>query len=65
MAAGVWLDNGSGRVSVLLLFAALLYGAIGWFSRSGLVWWFALLSLGNAFGAETGYLSGWAPTGSA
>ncbi len=56
---GVWLDNGSGRVSVLLLFAALLYGAIGWFSRSGLVWWFALLSLGNAFGAETGYLSGW------
>ena len=59
MAAGVWLDNGSGRVSVLLLFAALLYGAIGWFSRSGLVWWFALLSLGNAFGAETGYLSGW------
>ncbi|HGM5992717.1 DUF2157 domain-containing protein [Serratia marcescens] len=56
---GVWLDNGSGRVSMLLLVAALLYGAIGWFSSSGLVWWFALLSLGNAFGAETGYLSGW------
>lgn len=56
---GVWLDNGSGRVSLLLMFAALLYGLIGWFSRSGLVWWFALLSLGNAFGAETGYLSGW------
>ncbi|TFZ50036.1 DUF2157 domain-containing protein [Serratia proteamaculans] len=56
---GVWLDNGSGRVSLLLIFAALLYGVIGWFSRSGLVWWFALLSLGNAFGAETGYMSGW------
>ncbi|AHG19075.1 membrane protein [Chania multitudinisentens RB-25] len=56
---GVWLDNGSGRVSALLMLAALLYGAIGWFSRSGLVWWFALLSLGNAFGAETGYMSGW------
>ncbi|MEE4484698.1 DUF2157 domain-containing protein [Serratia ficaria] len=56
---GVWLDNGSGRVSVLLIFAALLYGLIGWFGRSGLVWGFALLSLGNAFGAETGYLSGW------
>ncbi|TQI81770.1 putative membrane protein DUF2157 [Serratia fonticola] len=56
---GVWLDNGSGRVSVLLMLAAILYGVIGWFSRSGLVWWFALLSLGNAFGAETGYLSGW------
>ncbi|WP_199636892.1 DUF2157 domain-containing protein [Serratia sp. PAMC26656] len=56
---GVWLDNGSGRVSLLLVFAALLYGVIGWFSRSGLVWWFALLSFGNAFGAETGYLSGW------
>lgn len=56
---GVWLDNGSGRVSVLLMLAAVLYGVIGWFSRSGLVWWFALLSLGNAFGAETGYLSGW------
>jgi len=56
---GVWLDNGSGRISLLLMFAALLYGVIGWFSRSGLVWWFALLSLGNAFGAETGYMSGW------
>ena len=56
---GVWLDNGSGRVSLLLTSAALLYGVIGWCSRSGLVWWFALLSLGNAFGAETGYLSGW------
>jgi hypothetical protein len=56
---GVWQDNGSGRVSVLLMLGAVLYGVIGWFSRSGLVWWFALLSLGNAFGAETGYLSGW------
>lgn len=35
---GVWLDNGSGRVSVLLILATLLYGTIGWFARSGLVW---------------------------
>ncbi|MBF1995359.1 DUF2157 domain-containing protein [Serratia symbiotica] len=56
---GVWLDNGSGRVSVLLILATLLYGTIGWFARSGLVWGGALLSLGNAFGAETGYISGW------
>lgn len=56
---GVWLDNGSGRVSTLLIMGAVLYGVIGWFSRSGLVWWFALLSLGSAFGAETGYMSGW------
>lgn len=62
---GVWLDNGSGRVSVLLLVAALLYGAIGWFSRSGLVWWFALLSLGNAFGARPATCPAGAPTGSA
>jgi hypothetical protein len=31
----------------------------GFFGRSGLVWLFFLLSLGNWFGAETGYMSGW------
>ncbi|MDN0087588.1 DUF2157 domain-containing protein [Yersinia nurmii] len=56
---GIWLDNGSGRVSLLLLFGAGIYALIGWLGRSPLVWLFALLSLGNAFGAETGYLSGW------
>ncbi len=54
---GVWLDNGSGQVSVLLILTTLLYGAIGWFARSGLVLGVAMLSLGNAFGAETGYIS--------
>ena len=29
------------------------------FARSGLVWLFFLLALGNWFGAETGYISGW------
>ncbi|ADZ43555.1 TPA: DUF2157 domain-containing protein [Yersinia enterocolitica] len=56
---GEWLDNGSGRISVLLLLGTVIYGVVGWFGRSPLVWLFALLSLGNAFGAETGYLSGW------
>lgn len=56
---GLWLDNGSGRYSVLLLLGTLIYGVVGWLGRSPLVWLFALLSLGNAFGAETGYASGW------
>ncbi|AKP32759.1 DUF2157 domain-containing protein [Yersinia aleksiciae] len=56
---GLWLDNGSGRFSGLLLLGTLIYGVVGWFGRSPLVWLFALLSLGNAFGAETGYASGW------
>lgn len=35
---GAWLDSGRGRVSVLLILATLLYGTIGWFARSGLLW---------------------------
>ena len=37
----------------------MIYGAIGYIARSGLVWLFFLLALGNWFGAETGYVSGW------
>ncbi|MBK0122291.1 DUF2157 domain-containing protein [Pantoea sp. S61] len=56
---GEMLDNGSGNIAPLFLAGSLLYGLIGYFGRSGLVWLFFLLSLANAFGAETGYMSGW------
>lgn len=58
MFLGRALDTGTGHFSLLLL-AALVYGGLGlWFS-STLVWIFALLSLGGWLGAETGYASGW------
>lgn len=56
---GRLLDTGSGHFSLLLLLAAVLYGVIGFFHQSKLVWIFSLLSLGSWFGAETGYVSGW------
>lgn len=56
---GEKLDNGSGHVAPLFLLGCAIYGLIGFFGRSGLVWLFFLLSLGNWFGAETGYMSGW------
>lgn len=39
----------------LLLLACVIYGALGLWARSKLIWVFALLSLGGWFGAETGY----------
>lgn len=56
---GKLLDRGTGHFSLLLLLAAVLYGAIGYWYDSTLVWTFSLLSLGSWFGAETGYISGW------
>ena len=56
---GERLDNGSGHVAPLFLAGCAVYGLVGYFGRSGLVWLFFLLSLGNWFGAETGYMSGW------
>ncbi|HGY4998408.1 TPA: DUF2157 domain-containing protein [Klebsiella oxytoca] len=56
---GERLDTGSGHIAPLFLAGCLIYGAIGFFARSGLVWLFFLLSLGNWFGAETGYVTGW------
>ncbi len=54
---GERLDNGSGHIAPLFLAGCVIYGAIGYIARSGLVWLF-LLALGNWFGAETGYVSG-------
>ncbi|ENZ4848703.1 hypothetical protein [Klebsiella variicola] len=56
---GERLDNGSGHIAPLFLAGCVIYGAIGYIARSGLVWLFFLLALGNWFGAETGYVSGW------
>jgi len=56
---GKAIDTGSGHFSLLLLLAAIVYGALGLWFPSKLVWLFSLLSLGSWFGAETGYVSGW------
>jgi len=56
---GEALATGSDHFSILLLLAALIYGALGLWFPSRLVWVFSLLSLGSWFGAETGYVSGW------
>jgi hypothetical protein len=55
---GVVIDAGSGHYSVLFLIAAVIYGLLGIWFPSSLVWVFALLSLGSWMGAETGYRSG-------
>jgi hypothetical protein len=56
---GQALDSGSGHFSILLLLAAIVYGLLGLWFPSTLIWIFALLSLGSWLGAETGYMSGW------
>jgi MFS family permease len=56
---GEAIDTGSGHFSVLLLMAAVLYGLLGLWFPSRLVWVFALLSFASWLGAESGYVSGW------
>lgn len=56
---GERLDDGSGHIAPLFLVGCAIYGVVGWLGRSSLVWLFFLLALGNWFGAETGYMSGW------
>jgi MFS family permease len=56
---GAAMDTGSGRFSVLLLIASVLYALLGLWFPSKLVWVFGLVSLGAWMGAETGYASGW------
>ena len=56
---GKALDTGSGHFSVLILLAAIIYGILGLWFPSKLVWIFALISMGGWLGAETGYASGW------
>jgi hypothetical protein len=56
---GEAIDTGSGHFSILVLLAAGIYGILGLWFPSKLVWVFSLLSLGGWIGAETGYASGW------
>lgn len=56
---GRTMDNGSGHFSLLLLLSFLIYGVLGFFLESNLIWLFALFSLGSWMGTETGYESGW------
>lgn len=53
------VDNGSGHYSLLFLIATAMYGFMGLWFPSRMVWVFAVLSLGAWFGTETGYQSGW------
>jgi len=53
------LDTGSGHFSLLLLLSFLVYGVLGIYFQSNLIWVFALISLGGWMGTETGYMSGW------
>lgn len=55
---GKAVDTGSGHYSLLFLLASVIYGALGLWFPSKLVWVFSLLSLGSWFGTETSYLSG-------
>ncbi len=56
---GKSIDIAHTHFALLLLIATVIYGALGLWFPSILVWLFALLSLGGWFGAQTGYLSGW------
>lgn len=56
---GKSLDTGSGHFSVLFLFATVVYGLIGLFFPSKIVWIFSIVSFAAWFGTETGYVSGW------
>lgn len=48
---GERLDNGSGHIAPLFLAGCVIYGAIGYIARSGLVWLFFLLAL--CYGAQS------------
>jgi hypothetical protein len=57
---GKTFDNGSGHYSLLFLISVFVYGFLAWRMNSGLIWLFALVSLGSWFGTETGYQTSWA-----
>ncbi|MBF0366035.1 MAG: DUF2157 domain-containing protein [Oligoflexia bacterium] len=56
---GKIFDSGSGHFSLLLLLSFIIYGILGLYFKSNLIWLFSLTSLGSWMGTETGYLSGW------
>ncbi|WP_411275330.1 DUF2157 domain-containing protein [Daejeonella sp.] len=56
---GKTFDNGSGHFSILFLLSVFVYALLALKFRSGLIWAFALVSLGSWFGTETGYQTDW------
>lgn len=52
-------DAGAGHFSLLFLLAAIVYGLLGWWFSSKMIWIFSLVSMGSWLGTETGYMSGW------
>ena len=56
---GKIFDNGKGHFSILFLLSVLVYAALALKFKSGLIWAFALVSLGSWFGTETGYQTDW------
>lgn len=52
-------DTGSGHFSLLLLLSFFVYGALGYYFKSSLIWLFSIISFGSWMGTETGYASGW------
>ena len=56
---GEAIDSGNNHFSILFLIATIIYGGLGLWFPSKLVWIFALISLGSWMGTETGYVSGW------
>ncbi len=56
---GQAIGSDSESFSRLLLLATIVYGVLGLWFPSKLIWLFSLFSLGSWFGAETGYISSW------
>ncbi|MEJ7778486.1 MAG: DUF2157 domain-containing protein [Daejeonella sp.] len=56
---GKTFDNGSGHFSILFLLSVFIYAGLAIRFSSGLIWAFALVSLGSWFGTETGYQTDW------
>lgn len=56
---GKAIDSGSGHFSILFLLSVFVYALLAIKFRSGLIWAFALVSLGSWFGTETGYQTDW------
>lgn len=56
---GKYMDTGDKHYSLLFILATVIYGFIGLFYSSKLVWVFSILSFGSWFGTETGYISEW------
>lgn len=53
------LNSGEDHASLFILLATIIYGLLGIFLPSVLVWFIALCCLGGWLGAVTGYASGW------